>query len=239
MLELCNISYQYGSKQVLEDVSFCIERGEFCVLLGANGAGKSTLFRLITRLLPLQKGEVVIDGHSLENYQKALRNIGIVFQEPTLDLDLTVRQNLHYYGALKGLSFSQSIHCIHSDLERLDLIQKLDTKVRNLNGGHKRRVELARAMIAGPTLLLLDEPSVGLDIQTRQSLLSYIKEKVQEKNLSVLWITHLFDEIQGEDKVILLDEAKLIENGTANALLSKHKQSNVADLFKHLTKKPL
>ena len=239
MLELRNISYKYGHRQILEDVSFCIERGEFCVLLGANGAGKSTLFRLIARLLPLQKGEVLIGGHRLENYQKALQNIGIVFQEPTLDLDLTVRQNLHYYGALKGLSFAKSIHCVRTDLQRLELTTKLDTKVRELNGGHKRRVEIARAMIAKPTLLLLDEPSVGLDSQTRQSLLGYIKEKVRENNLSVLWITHLFDEINGGDNVVLLDEARLIENGKAHELLAKHNQPTITDLFWHLTKKQL
>ena len=114
ILELNQIDFSYGKKQVLKNVSLSIKEGTFCVLLGLNGAGKSTLFSLVTRLLNLQKGEIFINGFSIQDYSNALKDIGIVFQEPTLDLDLTVKQNLYYYGSLKGLGFKETIFSINS-----------------------------------------------------------------------------------------------------------------------------
>jgi len=236
ILKLEHISYKYEKVAVLKDVSFSIEEASFFVLLGLNGAGKSTLFSLLTRLLDLQEGSIDINAYSIQNYTKALKDIGIVFQEPTLDLDLTVRQNLYYYGALKGLGFKATLQSIQAELHKLGLEEKLDTKVQQLNGGHRRRVEIVRALINRPKLLLLDEPTVGLDLESRFAILEYLRVKVQETQLSVLWITHLYDEVQESDDLAIIHQGSIIESGKVGAIIKKHNQANLTETFKYLIK---
>ena len=171
ILEVNHVDFSYGKKKVLDNINFSIEEGTFSVLLGLNGAGKSTIFSLITRLQNLVVGEISINNFPIKDYSNALKDIGIVFQEPTLDLDLTVRQNLFYYGSLKGLDFKETILSIEDEIKKLELESHLDTQVRKLNGGHRRRVEILRALINKPKLLLLDEPTVGLDLKSRFDIL--------------------------------------------------------------------
>jgi len=236
ILELKEVDFSYGKKQVLDKVSFNIKKGEFSVLLGLNGAGKSTIFSLITRLLKLEVGEININNHSIKNYSEALKNIGIVFQEPTLDLDLTVRQNLYYYGSLKGLGFVQTIKSIENEIERLELKPHLDTTARKLNGGHRRRVEILRALINKPKLLLLDEPTVGLDLKSRFDILDYVRDLVKRENLSVLWITHLFDEVNEDDEISFIKNGKIVETGVVSAIMEKYEKENLVDTFNQIVK---
>lgn len=235
-LEFKNISFSYDTKEVLKNISFCIKEGSFFVLLGLNGAGKSTIFSLATRLLKLQNGEIHINDFSIKNYSNALKDIGIVFQEPTLDLDLTVRQNLYYYGSLKGLDFKETIKSIEDEIKKLELEDVLDKTVRNLNGGHRRRVEIVRALINKPKLLLLDEATVGLDLKSRFDILSYVKELVKTKNISILWITHLFDEVDENDDISIIKDGEIIESGIAKDIVNKHNKENLVDTFSYLTK---
>ncbi|MDP3587606.1 MAG: ATP-binding cassette domain-containing protein [Sulfuricurvum sp.] len=235
ILELENVSHKYDKELVLNDISFSIEEASFFVLLGLNGAGKSTIFSLLTRLLSLQSGSIKINGYTIQNYTKALKDIGIVFQEPTLDLDLTVRQNLYYYGALKGLSFKETLASIKDELTNLDLNEKLDTKVQKLNGGHRRRVEIVRSLINKPKLLLLDEATVGLDLKSRFDILDYLRHKVQKGEISVLWITHLFDEVQESDSLAIIHKGEILATGTAEEIIAKHKQADLTETFKYLT----
>jgi len=236
-LELKNINFKYNDKLVLNDVSFSIEKGTFFVLLGLNGAGKSTIFSLLTRLLNLQNGSIIINGYDIKDYQNALNNIGVVFQEPTLDLDLTVRQNLYYYGSLKGLSFKETLKTVENERVSIGLIDKLDVVTKDLNGGHRRRVEILRALINKPKLLLLDEATVGLDVKSRFDILKYIRELVSKTDLSVLWITHLFDEIEHSDGLALIKNGLIIESSTVDCILKKHDKSSVDELFDYLTNK--
>lgn len=236
ILEVKQVNFSYGNKKVLENVSFFIEEGTFCVLLGLNGAGKSTIFSLITRLQNLVMGEISINNYSIKDYSNALKDIGIVFQEPTLDLDLTVRQNLFYYGSLKGLNFKETIFSIEDEIKKLELETHLDTQVRKLNGGHRRRVEILRALINKPKLLLLDEPTVGLDLKSRFDILEYVRNLVITKNISVLWITHLFDEIEENDSVTLIKAGKIIESGTVKNIVKKHNQENLVETFSYLVR---
>lgn len=231
ILEFKNVSFSYGEKKALKNVSFSITKGSFFVLLGLNGAGKSTIFSLITRLQNLQKGEVIINNFSIKNYSQALKNIGIIFQEPTLDLDLTVEQNLFYYGSLKGLSFKKTIESIEEEIDRLELREALNTHVRDLNGGHRRRVEILRALIGKPNLLLLDEATVGLDVKSREDILQYVRELVTTKSLSVLWITHLFDEIKEEDTIAIIKKGEIVDRGIATDLVEKYKQKSLIETF--------
>ncbi len=235
-LEFKNVNFSYGAKEVLKDVSFSIKEGSFFVLLGLNGAGKSTVFSLITRLLKLENGNININGHSIQNYNKALRDIGIVFQEPTLDLDLTIRQNLYYYGALKGLSFDQTIESVKDEIKRLELENLLDTPTRKLNGGHRRRVEILRTLINQPKLLLLDEATVGLDLKSRFDILEYVKSLVKEKNISVLWITHLFDEVDENDDIAIIKNGEIIDGGVVKEIINKHQKNDLVETFNFLVR---
>jgi ABC-2 type transport system ATP-binding protein len=236
ILELKNIDFSYGKKRVLNNISFSIKEGTFSVLLGLNGAGKSTIFSLITRLQNLTIGDIFINNYPIKDYSNALKDIGIVFQEPTLDLDLTVRQNLFYYGSLKGLDFKETILSIDDEIKKLELENHLDTQVRKLNGGHRRRVEILRALINKPKLLLLDEPTVGLDLKSRFDILSYVRELVSTKNISVLWITHLFDEVNENDDITVIKAGEIIETGIVKDIVNKYKQENLVDTFNHLVR---
>ncbi len=234
ILNFKNVDYSYGQKVALNNVSFSIEEGTFSVLLGLNGAGKSTIFSLITRLRNLQKGEIDINGYPIKNYSKALKDIGIVFQEPTLDLDLTVKQNLFYYGSLKGLSFKQTLESIDSQITKLELDEVLNTQVRKLNGGHRRRVEILRALINKPKLLLLDEPTVGLDVKSRFDILNYVRNLVKQDGISVLWITHLFDEVDLEDNISIIKSGQIVDSGIVQNLMQKYEKDNLIDTFNFL-----
>ncbi|PLY07974.1 MAG: ABC transporter ATP-binding protein [Arcobacter sp.] len=236
ILNFKNIDFSYGKKEVLKNISFSIEEGSFFVLLGLNGAGKSTIFSLITRLLNLQKGEIIINSHSIKDYSKALKDIGIVFQEPSLDLDLTVKQNLYFYGSLKGLSFKETMKSIESEITKLELEDILNTEVRNLNGGHRRRVEILRALINKPKLLLLDEATVGIDLKSRFDILDYVRELVKREDLSVLWITHLFDEVNEDDDIAFIKSGEIIENGIVKEVMSKYDKENLVDTFNYLVR---
>ena len=236
ILEINHIDFSYGKKKVLDNINFSIEEGTFSVLLGLNGAGKSTIFSLITRLQNLVIGEISINNYSIKDYSNALKDIGIIFQEPTLDLDLTVKQNLYYYGALKGLDFKETIFSIKDEIKKLELENHLDTQVRNLNGGHRRRVEILRALINKPKLLLLDEPTVGLDLKSRFDILAYVRELVKTKKISVLWITHLFDEVEENDDITIIKTGEIVDSGIVKEIVNKHKQENLVETFNYLVR---
>ena len=234
ILEVNQVDFSYGNKKVLENISFSIEEGTFCVLLGLNGAGKSTIFSLITRLQNLVVREISINNFPIKDYSNALKDIGIVFQEPTLDLDLTVKQNLYYYGSLKGLNFKETLLSIKDEIEKLELLDVMDIQVRKLNGGHRRRVEILRALINKPKLLLLDEATVGLDLKSRFDILDYVRKLVEEKQISVLWITHLFDEVKENDNISIIKNGEIIETGIVKNIVKKYEKENLVDTFKQI-----
>lgn len=231
MLNIKDLDFYYDDKKVLNDINIDIKEGEFHVLLGLNGAGKSTLFSLSTRLLRLMEGDISIDGVSIKGNSFPLKDVGIVFQEPTLDLDLTVKQNLYYYGALKGLGFHETLKSIEKQICSLDLEEHLNTTARSLNGGHRRRVEILRALINRPKLLLFDEPTVGLDLKSRFDILNYVRKLVQEDEISVLWITHLFDEVKQEDNISFIKKGEIVERGIVKEIVNRYKKDNLVDTF--------
>lgn len=226
-LSVAGLSYAYGPKQALDAVSFDVGPGQFCALLGPNGAGKSTLFALLTRLLTSPQGRINIAGYDLAiEPRRALARLGIVFQQTTLDLDLTVRQNLRYFAALHGMSGKAANLAIGAALERLDMAARADEKARTLNGGHKRRTEIARALLHMPKVLLLDEPTVGLDAAARSAITAHVHDLAAD-GISVLWATHLTDEVQDEDRLVILHRARVVADGVAGGIagargLSEH-----------------
>lgn len=214
-LEAQGLSYAYGPKRALEDVSFGVRAGTFCALLGPNGAGKSTLFNLLTRLFVAPQGQITIAGHDLRRAPRlALAQLGIVFQQTTLDLDLTVQQNLTYFAALHGLSGRTARARIDAALDHLDMRERAGEKARALNGGHRRRTEIARALLHDPSVLLLDEPTVGLDAATRASITDYA-HRLADDGKTILWATHLTDEVRPDDDLIILHRARVLDTGTA------------------------
>ncbi|MDZ5645887.1 ABC transporter ATP-binding protein [Nitrospirillum sp. BR 11828] len=213
-LEVSGLSHSFGARQALRDVGFRIAPGDFTALLGLNGAGKTTLFALVTRLYHSRQGRVAVFGHDIRRQPSAaLAAMGVVFQQSTLDLDLTVRQNLAYHASLHGMAGSRARHRIEEELERVDLADRRDARVRQLSGGQRRRVELARALVHDPALLLLDEPTVGLDIESRRFLIEHVRHLCRERGLAVLWATHLIDEADDTAKVIVLHQGQVLDQG--------------------------
>ncbi len=217
VLSVQDLKFIYpNGKDALKGVSFSVEKGEFTALLGPNGAGKSTFFSLASALIKPTSGRLEICGHEMGQASRAaLSHLGIVFQQSTLDLDLTVQQNLSYFASLHGMSSKQARLRIQEELERLNLYERRAEKVRQLNGGHRRRVEIARALLHEPAVLLLDEPTVGLDVQTRQSIVDHVHALCRDKGVGVLWATHLIDEIEDTDQVIILHQGSIVKNGQA------------------------
>lgn len=235
-LSVEDLSFAYGAKKALDHVSFNVEAGECTILLGPNGAGKSTLFSLITRLYDSREGKIALCGFDLKhNSRQALERLGVVFQQTTLDPDLSVSQNLRYHAALHGIGRKAADLRIQEELERLNMYERKDEKVRLLNGGHKRRVEIARALLHKPLILLLDEPTVGLDMPSRQAIVEHVHRLVKEQNLAVLWATHLIDEIADDDSLVVLHKGQIKAKGYINNVLQAHDSNDIEHLFKQLT----
>jgi ABC-2 type transport system ATP-binding protein len=213
-LSVEGVSHFYGPRKALDNVSVSIAPGRFVALLGLNGAGKSTLFSLVTRLFAIQTGRIRLFGHDvIRQPGEALRLLGVVFQPRTLDLDLSVRQNLIYHAALHGIGARQARTRADEVLTRIALADRANDKVRDLSGGQMRRVEIARALLHRPRLLILDEPTVGLDIKARADILEHVRQLVSEENVTVVWATHLVDEIADSDMLIVLHRGRVLAQG--------------------------
>lgn len=235
-LSVKDLSFSYGGKKALDHVSFDIQAGECTVLLGPNGAGKSTLFALITRLYDARSGRIELCGFDIKKQTgKALGRLGVVFQQSTLDMDLTVMQNLDYHAALHGMGGKFAKQRIQQELERLNMYERRKEKIRQLNGGHRRRVEIARALLHKPSLLLLDEPTVGLDVPSRQVIVEYVHRLAKDENIAVLWATHLIDEIFPEDKLIILHKGQVEATGSVDEILQQTGVATIKEAFYALT----
>jgi ABC-2 type transport system ATP-binding protein len=215
-LQVVDVGYSYGPRAALDGVVFDVAEGRFCALLGPNGAGKSTLFALMTRLLLPQSGHIVVAGEDLSTTpRRALAQIGVVFQQATLDLDLTVHRNLRYFAALHGLSGAPMERAIDRSLDLLDMRERAGERARDLNGGHRRRAEIARALVHGPSVLLLDEPTVGLDAASRAGIVDHVHMLCEVEALCALWATHLVDEVRPGDDLVVLHKGRVLARGIA------------------------
>jgi ABC-2 type transport system ATP-binding protein len=231
------VSYSYGSRSALTDVTFTIAPATFAVLLGLNGAGKTTLFSLITRLFATHSGHIRIFGHDVARTPgDALRLIGVVFQSRTLDLDLSVMQNLIYHAALHGIGRREARRRADELLAQIALADRAKDKVRNLSGGQMRRVEIARALLHRPRLLVLDEPTVGLDVQSRADILTHMRALVAQEGASVLWATHLIDEVAPGDDVVVLHKGRVLAHGPVARVVADAGASDIRGAFARLTK---
>jgi ABC-2 type transport system ATP-binding protein len=229
------VSHSYGARKALDGVSFAVGPATFTALLGLNGAGKSTLFSLVTRLYGVQAGSIAVFGHDIAREPgAALRALGVVFQPRTLDLDLTVTQNLTYHAALHGIGTRAAAAAAAAALLRLGLTERARDKVRDLSGGQMRRVEIARALLHRPRLLLLDEATVGLDVKARADILAHVRRLVTEQGLAVLWATHLIDEVDAADHLVVLHEGRVLARGEVSRIVAETQTSDVHAAFTRL-----
>jgi ABC-2 type transport system ATP-binding protein len=236
MLAVRRLTKRYGTRVALSNLDLTLERNALVVLLGPNGAGKSTLFQVLTGLFVPDEGEVTVAGHSLRHApMRALRHIGVVFQQLSLDLDLSARRNLLFHADLHGLQRSLAQARIDEGAAALGIAGDLGRPVRELSGGTRRKVELVRALLHRPALLLMDEPTVGLDPKSRRDLMAAMRADIAARATCVLWATHLVEEAVVADRVLLLHKGKLLADGAPDAVTAALGGATLEDAFIHAT----
>jgi len=220
-LALADLSRHYGERRALDGVTFSLRPGELFGLLGPNGGGKTTLFRVVSTLLPPTSGAVRVLGNALPDHSAAVReSIGVVFQSPSLDVHLTVRENLVHQGHLYGLRGAELTMRIDAGLARFGLTDRAGDLVRELSGGLQRRVEIAKGLLHRPRLLLLDEPTTGLDPGARRDVWDHLARLRDEEDVACLVTTHLMEEAERCDRVAILNAGKLVALGSPHELLA-------------------
>jgi ABC-2 type transport system ATP-binding protein len=235
-LLLDNVVKSYGAIRAVNGVSFTARPGEFIALLGPNGAGKSTLFQLLSGLFVPDSGRIEVMGHDMtRDAVPALARLGIVFQQPTLDLELSVTSNLLFHAGLHGIPRRIAVPRIQSELARLGLADRAHDKASQLSGGNRRRVELARALLHEPKVLLMDEATVGLDPASRSDLLKLLLAMRIERSVAVLWATHLCDEVGDADRVIVLHNGKVLTDTTPKKLVAAAGTTTIEEAFLAMT----
>jgi ABC-2 type transport system ATP-binding protein len=235
-LSLDRVTKSYGTIRAVDGVSLDVRPGEFIALLGPNGAGKTTLFQLLSGLFVADSGRIEVMGHDMaRDPVPALAQLGIVFQQSTLDLELTVMGNLMFHAGLHGIARAVARPRIEKELARLALIARAHDKAAQLSGGNRRRVELARALLHEPRLLLMDEASVGLDPQSRGDLRKLILTMRAERSVAVLWATHLCDEVEEADRVVVLHRGKVLADTTPAKLVEESGAASIEQAFLSMT----
>jgi ABC-2 type transport system ATP-binding protein len=235
-LAVHHVSHAYGARKALQDVSLTVPQARFTVVLGLNGAGKTTLFSLITRLYDTRAGSIEVLGHKVSREPgRALRLLGVVFQARTLDLDISVMDNLLYHAALHGIGRREARQRAFAALQEIELADRARDAVRRLSGGQMRRVEIARALLHRPRVLVLDEPTVGLDIASRSAILRHVRSLVRERGVAVLWATHLLDEVAHDDAVVVLHQGRVLAAGDVSDVVAAAGAAEMRSAFIALT----
>jgi ABC-2 type transport system ATP-binding protein len=210
-LQARDINFFYGERQALKGVSFSIDHGEIFGFLGPNGGGKTTLFKILSTLVPCQAGEVSILGRDLASQKRDIqRRLGVVFQHPSVDDKLTVRENLEHHGALYGMRGNRLRERIREMLARVGLSDRANDRVETLSGGLRRRTELAKALLHQPELLLLDEPSTGLDPGARREFNDYLAHLRRNEGVTIVLTTHYMEEAERCDRIAILHEGRMV-----------------------------
>jgi ABC-2 type transport system ATP-binding protein len=219
IISVKGLCHKYGKVLAVDDITLNVEKGQIFSFLGPNGAGKTTTINVLITLLPIQKGTVTISGFDVEKHQDDVRkSIGIVFQDETLDRDLTVWETMEFHSRIYSIPKDIRRKRMDELIETVELTEKKNELVKNLSGGMKRRLEIARGLLTRPKILFLDEPTIGLDPQTRLRIWDYIK-KVNKEGITIFLTTHYMDEAdQLSDVISIIDDGKIITNGTSESL---------------------
>ncbi|NCN86522.1 ATP-binding cassette domain-containing protein [archaeon] len=232
-----NLLKKFGDFVAVDNINFSVKKGEIFAFLGPNGAGKSTTIKIMTTLSKANGGSVEINGFDvLKDKKKVRESIGVIFQDPTLDEDLTAYENLYYHSILYGISKAKRKKKIEDLLNYVGLLDRKNDFVKNFSGGMKRRVEIARGLLHDPKLLFLDEPTLGLDVQTRTFLWNHIKKVNKEKKITVFFTSHNLDEAEKiATKVAIIDHGRILIIGTSEEIKKKTKTKSLEKAFLKLT----
>ena len=237
MIEVKNVTKKFGDFTAVDNVSFKVKTGEVFAFLGPNGAGKTTTIKMLTTLLRPTEGEILLDGHNvMEDPDKTRKSFGIVFQDPSLDNELTAFENMQFHAILYGVPKSEYKDRIHKLLDLVELSERKDSYVKNFSGGMKRRLEIARGLLHKPKVLFLDEPTLGLDPQTRKHLWNYIHDLNKKEGVTIFFTTHHMEEVDRiAERIAIIDHGKIVENGTPEEIRKKAGTNNLEDAFIALT----
>ncbi len=232
-----NLRKEFGSTKAVNDISFTVPEGEIFAFLGPNGAGKTTTIKMLTTILHPTGGEIRIGGFDPVHQQSDVRKMfGIVFQDQSLDDELTAYENLDFHGVLYGVSKADRKVRIEKMLKFVDLWDRRDDQIKNFSGGMRRRVEIARGLIHEPKILYLDEPTLGLDPQTRNHIWSYVKELNKTKGMTVFFTTHHMEEVEkAATRVAIIDRGTIVATGTVAELKTQTGKATLEEAFLSIT----
>jgi ABC-2 type transport system ATP-binding protein len=237
IIEVKNLKKRFGDFTAVSDISFEVKAGEIFAFLGPNGAGKSTTIKMLTTLLNPTSGSIQLDGNNPVNNSNAVRHsFGIVFQDPSLDDELTAWENLEFHGVLYGIEKKLRRKRIEELMNFVELWDRKDSLVKEFSGGMKRRLEIARGLLHHPKVLFLDEPTLGLDPQTRNHMWTYLEELNKSEGITIFFTTHYMEEASRIAKrIAIIDQGKIIATGTSQELQTQTGTSSLEDAFLKLT----
>ena len=232
-----NLTKTFGDFTAVDKISFRVKSGEIFAFLGPNGAGKTTTIKMLTTLLHPTSGQVLVDGHSPISQQNEVRHsFGIVFQDPSLDDELTAYENMEFHGVLYAVPAELRQKRIKEMFDLVDLWDRRSELVKNYSGGMKRRLEIARSLIHHPKILFLDEPTLGLDPQTRNHIWAYLKNLNQQEKLTIFFTTHYMNEVEKTaDTVAIIDQGKIVAQDSPAAIVQKNGVNSLEEAFLKLT----
>src|SRR3989338_8939632 len=237
MIEIKNVTKKFGQFTAVDNISLLVNSGEVFAFLGPNGAGKTTTIKMLTTLLKPSHGEIFLNNHNVkENPHETRKSFGIVFQDPSLDNELTAYENMQFHAILYGLKKEIYQERIIKLFSLVELYDRKDSFVKNFSGGMKRRLEIARGLLHNPKVLFLDEPTIGLDPQTRNHIWEYINNLNKQENVTIFFTTHHMEEVERIAKMVaIIDHGKIIIRGTIKEIIKKAKTKNLEDAFISLT----
>jgi len=237
IIEVRNLTKSFGTFTAVKDVSFEVEAGGIFAFLGPNGAGKSTTIKMLTTVLRPTSGTIRVDGHDPVAEPHAVRRaFGIVFQDPSLDDMLTARENMDFHGALYNIPRKERHERTEQLLKFVELWERKDSLVQTFSGGMKRRLEIARGLLHHPKIIFLDEPTLGLDPQTRNHMWAYLQELNAKEETTVFFTTHYMEEADRVAKrIAIIDHGAIIASGSSAELKEQTKRTNLEDAFLALT----
>ncbi len=237
IIEVDNLVKTFGDFTAVDSISFKVKKGEIFAFLGPNGAGKSTTIKMLTTILRPTGGKILLNGHDAISDANAVRHsFGIVFQDPSLDDELTAIENMEFHGVLYGVPPGVRKERIHTLLEFVELWDRRDSLVKSFSGGMKRRLEIARGLLHHPAVIFLDEPTLGLDPQTRNHMWSYLQELNKTEGITVFFTTHYMEEAERiAQRIAIIDHGKIIASGSAAELRAQTGKDSLEDAFLDLT----
>jgi ABC-2 type transport system ATP-binding protein len=237
IITVSNLSKSFGEIKAVDNISFNVGKGEIFAFLGPNGAGKSTTIKMLTTLLHPTTGQIMLNGFdTIKNPKDVRKSFGIIFQDASLDEDLTAYENMQLHGVFYHVPTNISKERVEKLLKVTELWDRKDDLVKHFSGGMKRRLEIARGLLHHPKIFFLDEPTVGLDPQTRNHIWDYIKELNKTENITIFFTTHYMDEAaRYASRIAVIDHGKIITEGTAQDLINKTGKTNLEDAFIELT----